>query len=172
MNVFPTVDKKSRKLSKKLKNLRREHLNIQNMLGHNDGSRKLSAQKYVKNADDGEFVGAPFPNNLRPSRRNRPHTRSQTQNSQEYVVSVEDLEERNPIVASKQVVDIPEDGKALMRKSPKFCPTPRGPIEEMEHYKDFLRFQQSIRWKWFFHKEKDPKNIVDSGHGVLIHALI
>ena len=31
----------------------------------------------------------------------------------------------------------------------------------MEHYKDFLRFRQSIRWKWFFNKDKDPANIDD-----------
>ena len=47
---------------------------------------------------------------------------------------LEDLEKRNPIIITKQVVHLSEDGKALFRKSPKFCPTPRGPIEEMEHY--------------------------------------
>ena len=81
--------------------------------------------------------------------------------NQEYVVTAEDVEERNPIIASKQVVNISEDGKALLRKSPKFCPSPKGPIEEMEQYKSFLRFQQSMRWKWFFNKEKDPFNIID-----------
>ena len=32
----------------------------------------------------------------------------------EYVVTAEDLEERNPIIVSNQPVDISEDGKALL----------------------------------------------------------
>ena len=31
----------------------------------------------------------------------------------------------------------------------------------MEHYKDFLRFPESVRWKWLFNKLKDPTNIDD-----------
>jgi hypothetical protein len=85
---YSTIDQKSRKLSKKLKNLRLEHMNIQNMLRHNDGSRKLVGQEYIKNNDNGENKRAPFPENLRPSRRNRPHRRNGCQNNnQEYVVT-------------------------------------------------------------------------------------
>ena len=62
---------------------------------------------------------------------------------------------------SSQDVYLSEDAKALMRKSPKFCPTPRGPIDEKGHYEAFLRYRESMRWKWFFNKNKDPNNIDD-----------
>ena len=77
------------------------------------------------------------------------------------MVTADDIEDRNPIILSKQAVNISEDGLALLRKSPKFCPTPGGPTEEMEHYKAFLRFQQNLRWKWFFNKNKDTFNLDD-----------
>jgi hypothetical protein len=137
-------------------------MNLRNMLRHNDGSRKLVGQEYAKNYDNSENKGPPFPKNVRPIRRNRPHRRNRVQNDdQEYVVTAEDLADRNPIITIKQVMDISEEGKALFRKSQKFCPTPRGPIQEMEHYKDFLGFQQSLRWKWFFNKDIDPNDIDD-----------
>ena len=155
------VGREGWKFRDKLKRLRLEHNNVpDDNFERCNGSRKVIAQKYIKKVDDGEPRGAPFPKNLRKSRRNRPHRRDGV-HSQEYVVTAEDVEERNPIIASKQVVNISEDGKALLRKSPKFCPSPKGPIEEMEQYKSFLRFQQSMRWKWFFNKEKDPFNIID-----------
>ena len=31
----------------------------------------------------------------------------------------------------------------------------------MEHYKSFLKFQQSVRLKWFFNTNNDPFNIDD-----------
>jgi hypothetical protein len=75
--------------------------------------------------------------------------------------SLLEIEERNPIILSNQAVDISEDGLALLRKSPKLCPTPGGLIGETEHYKAFLRFKQNLRWKWFFTKNKDPFNLDD-----------
>ena len=74
-------------------------------------------------------------------------------------MSPEDLLERNPIVLSSQDVELSEDAKSLLRKSPKFCPTPRGPIDEKSHYESFLRWRESVRWKWFFNKNKDPNDI-------------
>ena len=62
---------------------------------------------------------------------------------------------------SSQDVVLSEDAKALLRKSPKFCPTPRGPIDEKGHYEAFLRYRETLRWKWFFNKGKDPNNIDD-----------
>ena len=141
----------------------RERQNVHNdTFEKNNGSRKQIGQKYIKGGHDGEVLGAPFLKYLRKARRNRPHKRNGVQrNDQEYVVTAEDLEDRNPIMASKKDLNISEDSKALYRKGPKLCPTPRRPIDEMEQYKSFLRFQQSVRWKCFFNKNKDPFNIDD-----------
>ena len=54
-----------------------------------------------------------------------------------------------------------EDAKALLRKSQKFCPTPRGPIDEKGQYEAFLRYRETLRWKWFFNNGCDPDNIDD-----------
>jgi hypothetical protein len=75
----------------------------------------------MKAAQSGEVLGAPFPKYMRKARRNRPHKRNRNQgngvrNDQEYVVTAADLEERNPIIASKKDIEISEDGKALYRK--------------------------------------------------------
>ena len=156
-------EQKSLVLRKKLMLLRTERQNVgHDTIERNGGSRKLFGKKYIKERDKGEVFGAPFPKYLRPARRNRPHRRTRVNNNnQEYIVTAEDLEERNPIIASKKDLDISEDAKALYRKGPKFCPTPRGPVDEMEQYKSFLRFQQSVRWKWFFNKDKDPLNLIN-----------
>ena len=37
------------------------------------GSRKLKGKTYIKDKNNGRDPGAPFPNNLRKSRQNRPH---------------------------------------------------------------------------------------------------
>ena len=118
-------EQKGKVLMKKLKVLRTERRNVANdTIERNNGSRKLFGQKYVKESDKGEVFGAPFPKYLRPARRNRPHRRTKVnRNDQEYTVTAEDLEERNPILASKKDLDISEDAKALYRKGPKFCPT-------------------------------------------------
>ena len=79
-------------------------------------------------------------------------------------MSPEDLLERNPIILSSQDVELSEDAKLLLRKSPKFCPTPRGPIDEKSHYESFLRWRESVRWKWFFNKGKDPNDIDNDYH--------
>ena len=42
----------------------------------------------------------------------------------------EDLAQRDPIILSTQNVVLSEDQKELLRKSQKFVPTPRGPIDE------------------------------------------
>ena len=146
----------SRKLSK-LRTLKQAHDNAAFKVSK--GSRRLSAQKYKKKENNGEISGAPFPQNLRKARRGRPQ--QPRVNTQEYQVTAEDLEERNPIILSNQNVELDEDAKSLLRKSPKFVPTPRGPINEKGHYESFLRFRESLRWKWFFHKHHDPNEIED-----------
>ena len=137
-------EQKSQVLMKKLRVLRTERQNVGNdTIEVNGGSRKLFGQRYIKERDKGEVFGAPFPKYIRPARRNRPNRRTRVNNNnQEYVVTADDLEERNPIIASKKDLDISDDAKALYRKGPKFCPTPRGPVDEMEQYKSFLRFQR------------------------------
>ena len=53
-NCYQAIQRKSQTLSKKLRNLRQENRNIQNIIEHNNGSRKLIAHKYVKDKDLGE----------------------------------------------------------------------------------------------------------------------
>ena len=169
-NSAKVVEGKGQLLTNKLRILRRERQNVNNdAFVRNGGSRQLVGKKYMKAAQTGEVQGAPFPKYMRKARRNRPHRRDRNnvnviRNDQEYVVTAADLEERNPIIASKKNIEISEDAKALYRKGPKFCPSPRGPIDEMEQYKSFLRFQQSVRWKWVFNKNRDPLNIDDEYH--------
>ena len=90
------------KFGKKLQFLRDERRNIQNCtFNSSQGSRRISARKYVKSSCNKFYVsGAPFPRNLRKSRRNRNHKRqvgaelSQAQSqpdSQEYIVTENDM---------------------------------------------------------------------------------
>ena len=148
-------DYESKRLGAKLRNLRQK---VANATGFkpSKGSRKIFALRYKRKGIN-EISGAKFPSNLRKSRKNRPHHRKET--SQEYVITPEDLEERNPIILSNQNVELLEDEKALLRKSPKFCPTPRGPIDEKNLYESFLRFRESVRWKWFFNKNIAPEDV-------------
>ena len=157
-----TFLQEGKKFSKKLRDLRNERQGLQNFpFERSQGSRQIFAKKYIKAAANKfNLTGAPFPRNLRKCRRNRKRKRNLAQ-SQEYSVTEEDIEERNPIILSTQNVELSDGAKALLRKSPKFIPTPEGPIEEMEHYKAFLRYRESMRWKWFFNKDKDPFNIED-----------
>ena len=151
------IQNENRKFTSKLRRLRNKHHGNAHVFRRNGGSRKIFATKYTRKDNNGELPGAPFPKYLRESRRNRPHHR--INNCQEYIVTPEDLEERNPIILSSQDVELSEDAKALMRKSPKFCPTPEGPIDEKGQYQAFLRYRESMRWKWFFNKDQDPNNI-------------
>ena len=45
--------------------------------------------------------------------------------------------------------------KSLLRKGAKFCPTPRTPIDNHAAYQSFLKFQESVRWAYFFAKENN-----------------
>jgi hypothetical protein len=121
------IRKESLKYVGKLKMLRGEYqAHITNdTFEKSNGSRKLTAEKYIKEKDDGLVKGAPFPMNLRKARRNRPHKRKKNQN-QEYEISEEDLEKRNPIIISKQAIDISEDGKSLMRNHQSSVQPPGG----------------------------------------------
>ena len=92
-----------------------------------DGSRRMESKTYLKGMCFA-YPGAPFPQNLRYSRRNRPHrNRIPPQN---YTPTQEDLEIRNPILASKKDIVISEGGKSL-------CP-----IKEIKHYEKFVRVRE------------------------------
>ena len=95
-----------------------------------------------------------FPKNLRPHRRNEPHQKVAP--PQSYTPSADELEVRNPVIVSRQNVDIGEAGKSLCRLGAKFCPTPKSPIDEIKHYDNFVRWHENIRWKYHFAKDKDP----------------
>ena len=156
------IQKEAKKFSAKLLNLRRSFGSQDSNFRRSKGSRYIRALRYKRKASNGEYQGAPFPKNKRKSAINRAHHPMQQEtNCQEYQVTPEDLVERDPIILSAQNVDLSEDAKALMRKSKKFCPTPMGPIDEKSHYVGFLRWRESMRWKWFFNKGKDPDDIED-----------
>ena len=156
------IHTQGRKFSAKLQNLRNRFRNRtnNNAFQRSKGSRHIRALRYKRKPSNGEHHGAPFPKNLRKSRVNRAHHRMQQQaNSQEYQVTPEDLVERDPIILTDQIVELSDDAKALMRKSRKFCPTPMGPTDEKSQYEGFLRWRESMRWKWFFNKGKNPDDI-------------
>ena len=160
------IHKEGRKFSAKLHNLRNRFRNWRNNNDSNfkrsKGSRYIRALTYKRKASNGEYQGAPFPKNMRKSKVNRAqHPMQQQANSQEYQVTPEDLVVRDPIILTDQIVELSEDAKALMRKSKKFCPTPMGPIDEKSQYEGFLRWRESMRWKWFFNKGKNPDDIED-----------
>ena len=162
--VAPVVENHRKKLDKKLSKIRNIYTAAaaeNNEFQLSRGSRKIVASGYKKKPNNGEVMGAPFPKYLREARRDRPHNR-QVGNSQEYQVTPEDLEERNPINLSSQDVVFTEDVKGLLRKSPKFVPTPRGPIDEKGQYVAFLRYRETLRWKWFHCKNEDPNAIEDN----------
>ena len=95
--------------SKKLVNLRQEKGQRTNHFQPSNGSRKVIGYDYKKKDIDGAFSGAPFPRNLRPSRRSRPHRI--TTPPQRFTPTTEDLEARNPVIVSKQNAVISEAGK-------------------------------------------------------------
>ena len=116
--------RENRKFAKKLKkvrNLKQAQMNMGFNLSV--GSRKFRAHSYKKQDSNGELLGSPFPMNLRRARRQRPEHQQRPQ-PQEYQVTPEDLAARNPIILTDIPVDLDEDAKSLLRKSPKFVPTP------------------------------------------------
>ena len=139
------------------------------------GSRKMFGKNYVK--ENEKVPGAPFPNNLRAYRRNRPHSKtSHKPPSQSYNPTPEDLEARNPVIMTTTVKDanlfdatlgcddeqiqahehiLSAGHKSLLRKGAKFCPTPTHPIDDHAYYQGFLRFQESVRWAYFHAKQNN-----------------
>ena len=157
------AQKETRKFNKKLSILRAVHNTVSRQgFKRSKGSRRIAASKYVRKDPNGEVLGAPFPKYLRGARRNRPHTNQGPRTPREYQVTPEDLAQRDPIILSRQEnIVLTDDQKELLRKSRKFVPTPRGPIDEKGQYVSFLRYRESLRWKWFFLKNEDPNNIED-----------
>ena len=160
---------KCKKLKKKLQTLKEEKLaQTDGDLEVSHGSRKVVGNIYIKFNDPFNSNTEPFPLNLDPRRirakglrnhrRNRPHQRNST-NPNTYVPTAQDLAARDPIVLSKQDLHLSEAAKSVCRLGPKTCPTPRGPVNEADHYKDFLQFRESLRWKWFFNKNKKPEEV-------------
>ena len=107
--------------------------------------------------------GAPFPQNLRPHRRDRPHRRRYPA-SRQHIVTEEDLAVRDPIILTKNPSFVLGDaGKSLMRMSPKTCPTHKTPVDEKELYEAWVKWRESLRWKWHFNKNLRPEDI-DQDH--------
>ena len=131
-NCWPTINGKEKSLKSKLKSLRRQKSAGTPPLVQNQGSRKIKGFIYVKKEDSGLLNGAPFPQYIRPHRRNRP-TRERFQHpaSRQHVVTQEDMAARDPIVLTKnQDFLLTEAGKSVMRLGPKTAPTPMTTVDE------------------------------------------
>ena len=82
---------KKKQLKRKLANLRNEKQAGQEQeICRRARSVRLSGFKYIKEEDSGFRKVAPFPRNLRPQRRNRPH-REKRQPRSQFVASQEEL---------------------------------------------------------------------------------
>ena len=144
------IAKKEKVIKKKLLVLKGEKIDDTDRLEPPSGSRQIKSNKYIKKEDSGLVRGAPFPQNLRPSRRNRPKFNPPKQNIQ---ISEEDLEKRNPVVVTEREVILSEGHKSLCRKGKKFVPTPTTPVDNREIYEDWLKWRNRMRWK-FYHAKK------------------
>ena len=153
------IQREHKKFATKLANLKNQKQSTNSGFRVSRGSRRMNTLKYKSKENNGELLAAPFPKNLRKTKRLRPNHRDQEPVNQGFQVTPEDLEERNPIILTSQPVNLSEDVKALLRKSPKFVPTPRRPINEKASYVSFLKWRESMRWKWFHNKNKDPNDI-------------
>ena len=129
---------------------------------HCVGSRALKGFNYIKAKDREPYQGVPFPQNLRPNRRNRPH-RTKYPSRRQHVVTEEEKAQRDPIILTKNPnFVLPEAGKTLMRLGPKTCPTPRGPIDEKALHESFVRFRENLRWAWHRNKGQNFETILDT----------
>ena len=142
------IQREHKKFATKLANLKNQKQSTNSGFRVSRGSRRMNTLKYKRKENNGELLAAPFPKN-----------RDQEPVNQGFQVTPKDLEERDPIILTSQPVNLSEDVKALLRKSPKFVPTPRRPINEKASYVSFLKWRESMRWKWFHNKNKDPNDI-------------
>ena len=149
------IQQKETTIKKKLKELRKEKSEHNDAIENSEGSRKMKANNYVKEADKGEPRGCPFPKNLRPSRRNRPKN---IPPKPSYQISLAEIEARNPIVVTDRDVELSEAHKSLCRKGATFVPTPTVPVNNMEIYEDWLQWRNRTRWKWFHVRKRDFDN--------------
>ena len=153
------IHMKHMKVHKKLKHLKLEKLHGPQQFQVNDGSRKITSVRYVKNVKDA-IPGAPFPTNLRMHRRGRPHHNFGNPKPQGYTVTEEELSKRDPVILfAKEDFSISQAAKELMRLGPKFCPTPRGPVDELGQYQSWLSWRESVRWNWFHNNGKELDEI-------------
>ena len=124
--------------------------------------------KYVRNVMDA-IPGAPFPTNLRKHRRGRHHHnfRNPHPHPQGYTVTEDDLSRRDPIIlTTKDDFSISQAGKEVMRLGPKFCPTPKGSVDEFCQNKSWLKWRENSRRAWFHNKSIQVHSLcVDSRPG-------
>ena len=150
-NVSWKIRIKEKTIKKKLKNLKMEKQN-EKEIDVSEGSRKIKANNYIREEETGVLRGAPFPKNLRPSRRNRPKCNAPQQHCQ---ITLEDLEKRNPVVVTEREVNLTDSHKSLCRKGQKFVPTPTKPVDNMEIYEDWLKWRNRMRWKYYHSKKRN-----------------
>ena len=106
--------------------------------GWSMGSRKIKGFSYIRDKNSGAVQGAPFPQNLRPHRQDRPHRRRYP-SIRQHIITEEDLAARDPIILSKNPSFVlREAGRSLLRMSLKTCPTPTNPVDEKEIHKAWV----------------------------------
>ena len=62
------------------------------------------------------------------------------------------MQKRNPVNESDVVLD--DNMMNVCRLSAKFCPMPRGPLDQHDLFLGFERFSNNLKWQWFHHKRK------------------
>ena len=69
------------------------------------------------------------------------------------------MKARDPVNLTNRDLDsiLTAGHKSLLRKGSKFCPTPTKPIDNFLHYQSFIKFQESVRWAYFFAKQNNFK---------------
>ena len=118
----------------------------------------MAGYTYMKQSD--KVRGTPFPTNLRLHRRHRKKHDFNCNPDQGYTPTQEELELGNPVILTKKEgFAISEAGNKLCRMGPKTCPTPTQPVDELAQYESFLKWRESMRWAYFFNKDKRPEDV-------------
>ena len=83
-------------------------------------------------------------------------------NSIKIIPTEQELEARNPVCLTTEAENhIKDHHKSLLRKGVKFVPTPRQPIDLLQHARDIEKFKESVRWAYFHAKKVDFTPVKD-----------
>lgn len=140
-------------LNRKLRALHNVNKNVNTSVNTNHGSVRLIGLSYIKPAISS------YVKKSRPHRSIRWKTgRKSKLKSQAVVgkVSPLDLERLNPEVLSESVT-LTDIDKSVLRRSDKFAPTPRTPLDVCDLTLGTYRWAESLRWHLFWNNYKKGK---------------